>query len=158
MAEEKDLQRAKTVYEALCGNLDGHKWRYKKNEDELSIECGAQGDDLPMELTIQVDADRQLILLLSHLPFVISEDKRLDLAVAVSVANSRIVDGCFDYDVRTGHMFFRMTNSFIESEIGDDAFSYMMYCSCRTIDDFNDKFLMLAKNMMSLEQFISDNT
>jgi len=157
MAEEKDLFAAKKVYETLCKNLESHDWHYQKEEEKLAIECGAQGDDLPMKITIQVDADRHLIMLLSHLPFVVSEEKRLDLAVAVSVVNNRLVDGSFDYDVKSGHMFFRMTNSFLESEIGDDAFSYMLFCSCQTIDEYNDKFLMIAKNMMSLEQFISNN-
>lgn len=157
MAEEKDLQQAKKVYETLCNNLDSYEWHYEKNEDKLTIECSAQGDDLPMKITVRVDAERCLILLLSHLPFVIPEDKRLDLAVAVSIVNNKLVDGSFDYDVKSGHMFFRMTNSFLESEIGDEAFSYMIFCSCKTIDEYNDKFFMIGKNMMSLEQFISNN-
>ena len=157
MAEEKDLQQAKKVYETLCGTLTSHDWHFEKNDDKFEIECGAQGEDLPMKITIQVDAERHLVMLLSHLPFVISEDKRLDLAVAVSIVNNKLVDGSFDYDVKSGHMFFRMTNSFLESELGEDAFTYMLFCSCQTIDEYNDKFLMIAKNMMSLEQFISNN-
>ena len=157
MAEEKDLQQAKKVYETLCSTLTSHDWHFEKNDDKFEIECGAQGEDLPMKITIQVDAERHLVMLLSHLPFVISEDKRLDLAVAVSIVNNKLVDGSFDYDVKSGHMFFRMTNSFLESELGEDAFTYMLFCSCQTIDEYNDKFLMIAKNMMSLEQFISNN-
>lgn len=157
MADEKQLKQAQETFSTLCQTLDGHKWRYKKDEDDLSIECGAQGDDLPMEITLKVDADRQLFLLLSRLPFVTPEDKRLDTAVAVSFVNNMLVDGSFDYDIKSGHMIFRMTNSFLESKLGEDAFSYMLFCSCKTIDDYNDKFLMLSKGMMSLEQFISTN-
>ena len=81
MADEK-LERAQKVYETLCATLDKHEWHYQKNEERLSIECGAQGEDLPMEITIRVDAERQLIMLLSHLPFIISEDTRIDVAIA----------------------------------------------------------------------------
>ncbi len=155
MAELKNLEQAKTVFATVCQALDKHEWRYKKDEEKLSIECGAQGDDLPMEITIRVDAERRLVMLLSHMPFVIQEDKRLDVAIAVSAINNLLVDGCFDYDVTTGHMFFRMTNSFIESETSAEVFSYMLFCACHTIDEYNDKFLMLAKDMLSMEQFLS---
>ncbi len=153
MADEK-LERAQKVYETLCATLDKHEWHYQKNEERLSIECGAQGEDLPMEITIRVDAERQLIMLLSHLPFVISEDKRLDVAIATSIANNGLVDGSFDFDITDGHMFFRMTSSFIESDIGSELFTYMLMVSCRTIDDYNDRFLMLGKGMMSIEDFM----
>lgn len=33
----------------------------------------------------------------------------------------------------------------------------MLVVSCHTIDDYNDKFFMLGKGMMSVENFISDN-
>ncbi len=155
MADQKFLEQAKITFSTLCQALDNNEWNYKKNEEKLTIECGAQGDDLPMDLTIKVDPDRMIVLLISHMPFVVQEDKRLEMAIAVSSINNNLVDGCFDYDVTTGHMFFRMTNSFLESKIGEDVFSYMLYCSCGTIDDFNDKLLMLAKGMISIEQFLS---
>ena len=153
---DKKLERAQKVYGTLCSTLDSHEWHYKKDEEKLSIDCGAQGEDLPMEITIKVDAERQLIMLLSHLPFVISEDKRLDVAIAVSAVNDKLVDGSFDYNIADGHMFFRMTSSFIESEIGNELFTYMLMVSCHTIDEYNDKFLMLGKGMMSIEDFISN--
>lgn len=153
MADEK-LERAQKVYETLCATLDKHEWHYQKNEERLSIECGAQGEDLPMEITIRVDTERQLIMLLSHLPFIISEDKRLDVAIATSIANNGLVDGSFDFDITDGHMFFRMTSSFIESDIGSELFTYMLMVSCHTIDEYNDRFLMLGKGMMSIKDFM----
>lgn len=158
MAELKNLEQAKAAFATLCQSLDKHEWHYKKDEDKLSIECGAQGDDLPMEITVKVDADRMLVLLISHMPFVIQEDKRLDVAIAVSAINNALVDGCFDYDIASGHMFFRMTNSFIESKTSEEVFAYMLFCSCKTIDEYNDKFLMLAKGLISIEQFLSTQT
>ena len=155
MAEQKNLEQAKNVFETLCQAFDKHGWHYNKDEEELSIECGAQGEDLPMKITIKVDADRMLAMLISHIPFVIQEDKRLDVAIAVSVINNSLVDGCFDYDIASGSIFFRMTNSFLESKIGEEVFAYMLLCSCQTIDEYNDKFLMLAKGMISIEQFLA---
>lgn len=156
MAEQENLKLAKTTFETLCKALEHHDWHFKKDEENMTIECGAQGDDLPMEITIVVDPERMLIILMSHLPFVMSEDKRLDTAVAVSAVNFALVDGSFDYDIKSGHMIFRMSNSFRESLIGEDLFMYMILVSCHTIDEYNDKFLMLSKGIITLEQFIEN--
>lgn len=157
MAEEKDLQAARKVFATMCSTLDGHDWKYEKDTDNLTIDCTAQGDDLPMDITIRVDPDKHIVLLFSRLPYTVAEDKRLDVAVAVSVVNNNLVDGSFDYDIKSGRLYFRMTTSFLESSIGSDAFTYMLFCSCQIIDEYNDKFLMIAKNMLSLEQFIAKN-
>ncbi len=153
MADETTV-RAKRVYETLCAALGKHGLHYQKNDEQLCISCEAQGEDLPMEITINVDAKRQLIILLSHLPFTISEDKRLEVAVATSMVNNCLVDGSFDFNITDGHMFFRMTSSFIESEIGGDLFTYMLMISFSTIDAYNDRFLMLDKGMLSIDNFI----
>lgn len=156
MADEKRA-RAQRVFRGLCDNLDARKWNYRKDEDRLRIECSAHGDDLPIDLSVRVDADRQLLMLLSTLPFNVPEDKRLDLAIAISHVNDRLVDGSFDYNISDGHILFRMTSSFIDSEIGSDLFTYLVGCSCQTIDAFNDKLMKLSLDLMSVEEFVSNN-
>ena len=86
--------------------------------------------------------------------FNVPEEKRLDMALAVSIVNNRLVDGSFDYDVMRGALLFRMTTSFIESTLSETAFEYMLFCSCGTIDEYNDKFLMLCKGLMPVEKFL----
>lgn len=151
---EDKTKLALETFATICQALEENDWKYKKNEEDLVIECGAQGDDLPMELAIKVDARRQFVMLFSRLPFAIQEDKRLDVAVGVSAVNNELADGCFDYDVTTGRMYFRMTNTFMESKMDKEVFTYMLFCSCQTIDQYNDKFLMLSKGMLSMEQFL----
>lgn len=154
MSEEKELKQAQAVYKALCDMLDEREWHYQKNVEELSIECGAQGDDLPIELTIEVDKERQLVTLLSQMPFAVPENRRIALAVAVSQANNGMVDGSFDYDCLSGRIIFRMTSSYRESLIGKQMCAYMLMCACYTIDEYNDKFLVVAKNEMTTEEIL----
>ncbi len=156
MVEQNKMEQAKAVFATLCGAMDSNKWHYKKDEAKLTINCGVQGEDLPIEITWKVDPERLVVMLYSHLPCVVQEDKRLDVAVAVSAINNVLVDGSFDYDITSGHMFFRLTNSFIDSRLSDAALLYMLFCATKTIDDYNDKFLMLAKGMLSLEQFLKN--
>ena len=84
MVEQNNLEQAKSVFGTLCQALENYELNFEKDEEKLAIECSIQGEDLPMELTINVDAKRMLAILISHMPFVIQEDKRLDVAVAVS--------------------------------------------------------------------------
>lgn len=154
MSEDKELKQARTVFKTLCEMLDDHEWHYKKNEEELSIECGAQGDDLPIEIVIQVDKGRQLVTLLSQMPYAIPENRRTALAIAVSQANNGMVDGSFDYDYLSGRIVFRLTSSYRSSLIGKEMLAYMLMCSCYTVDEYNDKFLMVAKNEMTNEEIL----
>ncbi len=154
MADAK-FERAKKIYENLCTAIENEGWHFDRVDEDLTIVCTARGEDLPIGINVSVDAERELIILLSKLPFTIPEEKILDTAVAVSFTNYSLVDGSFDFNVKDGTMYFRMTSSFIESDIGNDLFVYMVMLSCRIVDDFNDKFVMLGKGLMSLENFMS---
>lgn len=155
MADEKCLEQAKVVFATLCQALDKDAWRYQKDEEKLSITCSARGDDLPVEISVRVDPERMLVMLFSHLPFVISEEKRLEVAVAICAINDMLSDGSFDYDVTSGHIFFRISNSFLDRNIGGELLIYMLLCACHVVDAYNDKLLMLGKGMISLEQFLT---
>lgn len=155
MAEETKLKQAKAVFNSLCEMLDDKDWHYKKNESELKISCTAQGDDLPIDIRIEVDAERMLIMLLSDMPFNVPEDRRTALAVAVSLANYGMVDGSFDYNYLNGNIIFRLTSCYRDSLIGKNMLEYMLLCACFTIDKYNDKFLMIAKNDMTIEEILN---
>lgn len=152
MADEKSLRQAKVVFSALCEMLDEKNWRYQKDEQELAIVCGAQGDDLPMEIRIEVDPDRLLVMLMSKMPFVVPEERRTALAIAVSKANYGMVDGSFDFNYLNGSIIFRLTSCYRDSLISKELLEYMLMCACFTIDKYNDKFLIVAKNDMTNDE------
>lgn len=151
---EVNMQKAKEVFDALVDMLDTRDWKYDKFEEDLVIKSGIKGDDLPIEFIIVVKPKNQVVQLLSRLPFQIPEDKRVDAAIAICVANNGLVDGSFDYDIGEGDITFRLTCSYRESFLSADLFEYMILVSAGTIDDYNDKFFMIAKDMMSVQQFI----
>ena len=155
MADNNKVEQGKAVFSSLRRVLDKNQWQYKMNEENLSITCVAKGEDLPIDLVIKVDAERMLVILLSRMPFTIKDELRIEAAVAVSAVNNILVDGCFDYDITNGEIFFRMTNSYCDSTIGTDVLEYLVYCSCHTIDDYNEKLLLLSNGTLTLESFIS---
>ncbi len=154
MADMKK-ERARAAYEAFAEGLEAMDWKFTRKDEDMVIKSGAKGDDLPIDLFTKVVERLQLVQVFSPLPFTVKEDKRLDMAVAMAVVNYKIVDGNFDFDISDGTALFRMNYRYRDELPNADVVKYLMLCTCQTVDAYNDKFLMLAKGMLSLEQFIA---
>ena len=150
------MDRAKKVYDALCEALDARNWNYEKAEEELLVHFRVTGEDLPIQFIIFADIERQLLRLLSALPFDMSEDKRIDGAIAACHANYGLTDGSFDYAISDGKVSFRMVQSFHDSEVSREIIEYMIDFTCFIIDKYNDKFFALNKGFMSIEKFLEE--
>ena len=148
------MKQAQLVYQTVCAALDARKWKYGKDEAKLLVHFGVSGDDIPMQFIIVVDADRQLIRVMSPMSFKMGEDKRVEGAVATCAATYGMADGGFDYDLSDGSITFRMTASFRESVIGEGLIQYLISCSCAMVDKYNDRFLALSKGMLSISDFV----
>lgn len=153
-----DMVSAKKVYDSLCSVMDGRGWTYKKEEEEWIIRFGVRGEDMVMDFVILVDAERQLIRVLSPLSFNMTESKRMDGAIATCVASYGMANGSFDYDITDGSIAFRMTASYRDSIIGDGMLQYMIDCSCAMVDRYNDKFLAINVGLLSISDFIESET
>ncbi len=155
MAEENKVTLAKQVYNTLCDAIEKRDWSFGKDEENLMVHFGVTGEDIPMQFIVIVDVDRQLIRVMSPLPFKMSEAKRMEGAIAACVASYGMADGSFDYDLSDGTIVFRMTASFRESLIGEGLFQYLISCSCAMVDEYNDKFLAIDKGLLSISDFIA---
>ena len=156
MADEMNIKLANQVYSTLCSALDARKWNYNKDEDDLTVSFGVRGDDISMFFIIIVDAERQLIRLLSPMPYKMSEDNRMEGAIATCVASFGMVDGHFYCDLSDGTIVFKLTASFRESIIGEGLVQYMISCAMAMVEKYNDKFFALDKGNISITDFIND--
>ena len=147
---------SRQVFETLCRALDNNDWKYDRDDEELVATLGFRGEDLPMELTLRVDEEHMLIMILSKLPFEIPEDKRIDISLAVSAANWGMVNGSFDYSIAKGALIYRVANSYRDSLIGVDAIDYMIGIVLGAVENYNDKFFMISKGLLSIEKFIEE--
>lgn len=154
MTDEKNMKQAQTVYETICKTLESRDWNFTRHDEDLTITCGARGEDLPMDIILVVNPRAQVVSLFSPMPFKIAEEKRVDAALAVCIANYGLVNGSFDYDLSDGEIRFRLTSSYRESILSEELFNYMIVVAAGTVDDYNDKFLMISKGMFSIEQFV----
>lgn len=156
--KEEHLAKAKEVYDLLCRTLEERDWHFDKYEEDLVIKSGIKGDDFPIKFIIRVDPETQLITFHSWMPFDTQEDKRVDMALAVCAANNGLLCGSFDYDITDGSIDYRFNSSFRDSIIGPDLFEYMILTSALLIDKYNDKFFMVSKGMITVQDFIKAET
>ena len=148
-------EQAKKVYETLCIAIDNRKWQCTRHDDTMVVTFGVASEDIGMNFILAVDAERQLIRLLSPMPFDIVEEKRIDLAIATCVATNRIIDGSFDYDLSDGKIVFRLTAPFMGCEIGEKLLQYMISLSCAIVDNFNDKFADINDGKLTIADFLA---
>jgi hypothetical protein len=153
MADVKYTNAIK-VFNQIDAYLKSKDWKYDKDTDKLHFNYSVNTDDFPMSFTLIVDANKEMIRSLSFMPFKFAEDKRVEGAVAVCVANYGMVNGSFDYDISEGKISFRLTNSFTDTMLSTELIWDMIGVSFSTIDRYNDRFFMVAKNVMTIEQFI----
>ena len=156
MVDEKKMELAKQVYGTLCAAIERRDWKFDRDDDKLVAYFGVNGDDVPMNFVIAVDAENQLIRLMSPLPFKMSEEKRMEGAIAACAATYGMADGGFDYDLSDGEIVFRATACFQNSQIGDGLFQYMISLACAMVDKYNDQFLAIDKGVLSISDFLAE--
>ncbi|MDE7167332.1 MAG: hypothetical protein K2O28_00615 [Clostridia bacterium] len=156
MADELKLKNAQSVYKILCDLFDEKELSYKKFEDDLVVTITMHGNDLPMNFVVKVDEERELIRVLTKLPVVFQDEKRLDGAIATGKINYGLVDGSFDYNFKKGEIIFRLTSSYKGCTVSKDLIYYMMSCACYTVDDYNDKLLALSEGKITVKDFFDN--
>lgn len=153
MEEERELKLAQNVYSNICSMFEDMSFNHERDDENLVIRSTVRGDDIPMDIVIVVNPDSQTVSFFSPMPFKVPDNKISEMAIAIAVANNGLRNGSFDFDVSDGKIIFRMTACYIDSILGKELYRMMLIVSSNTVDRYNDKFLMLSKGMISLEQF-----
>lgn len=141
----------------LISMLEHKKLKYtveEQSDARTHIRISFTGSDLPMTLHLILRADRQIVSVLSAMPFRMSAERMHDAAVAVIAANHGLIDGSFDLNMQTGEIYFRLTTAFMQTTLSEELFSYLMFVSAETIDRFNDRFMDLNTGKLDLAGFL----
>ena len=154
MEQGANMERAYQVYFKIVDHLNKINWKFDRHDNDLIITSGIKGDDVPISFLLIVKPKNEVIQFLSLLPFKAPEDKRIDFAIAVNVANYGLVDGSFDYDIGDGEIRYRLTCSYRGNTVEGDLIDYIIAVASATVDNYNDKFLMLSDGTIDIEQFI----
>ena len=151
MVENKDAQR---VFDTLCSMLDGINWKYSADNEKLIVKTSAIGEDLPINIAAFVDANRNIMYTKSKLPVKVPEDKIVEACIALHEANYSMLNGCFEYDIAGGNIYFKILVPFAGCLISEEVCHYMIMLTCQMVDKFNDKLEDLVNGKMTLQKFV----
>ena len=155
MADQMKMDAARAVYETLCSTLERAKVKFTRDDEALRVDYTYKGDDLLMPFMFIVDPDREFVRLISPMSPRVKEEKRLDMAVALSLLNYRLAFGCFDLDMDDGELRFRMVNCYRDTPLSEEVFAMMLQTGHAIVEKYNDKLYTLAAGIISLEQFVT---
>lgn len=122
-----------------------------EREDRFGIEFNMSGDDLPMKFFIDIRPGNAVVKIRSSLPVKFDGDK-LELGCqAVTVINYRLSVGRFYIDPRDGEVIYDLVSYYSGSRVNNKLFEALIGISVNIVDEFNDKLLLLAKDMYTLD-------
>lgn len=153
---DKTKKDAKKVYGALLRAVEMNGWTCDKDDGKKSVTISVQGDDLPITFSVFVDGEKQLVKLLSRIPIEFGKDKINDSAVAVCNINYALTDGRFDLDTDNGQVYYRMTATFMESDLSQVALLYMINYATWAMDTFNGKLLAISAGNLTVDDFLAN--
>ena len=153
MIQQENSQQAQSIFEALCFALTKLEWDYDKNSSKLQITTTVWGDDIPMEIVITTESEKERVVLYSVIPFEVADNKEADIALALSMINTNLAYGSFKYNLAQKKVYFQLVSRFDGCEMGTSVFEQILTYAVKIIDDYNDKLLLLADNLMTLDEF-----
>lgn len=156
MANQMGPEQAEKVYEQLCAALDRKEIPYDKSEEDLTAIIEIPGEDFPIKIILRVDEDDMALLVFSPLPFRMSEEKRMEGAIAACAVTNKLTDGGFDYNLPDGSIVFRAGACYAGCTLGEDLFHRMIALAYGVVEEYNDKFFALNKGYINVNEFLKD--
>ena len=147
-----DIEKAKDVFEVFKNYLTDKDIHFQADDGSLTIRLVVQGEDLPQPTFIRVMPDKEVVRITSPIPSNIPQEKRTDAAVVS--ANYGMINGCFDLDMSDGEIYYRCAQGYMGTDFSDELAAYMLRMVFLITDEYNDKFFLLGKGLLSLEDFL----
>ena len=88
------------------------------------------------------------------MPCRIPDDKMTEALLATHMANNKFRMGEFVLDFERKQVSFALNPLYEDATPREEWFIYLMQLAHMVADEYNDKFMMLAKGMISLQDFI----
>ncbi len=149
-----NTKAAQKIFKTLCAAVDSLQLKCERNDERLCVDVDFDDGGIRFKVRLLVDADGKTVKASARMPFVAPQGRRDNIALALCTANVHLYDGCFEFNYFTGEMAFRVALEFVNSDIGKDAFVYLLKVAVETIDCYDEKLLFLTRNDMSAKQIV----
>lgn len=149
-----NMSRSQRAYNCVVETLDSHGLDHSDYPKDSEIYIGSVGEEIQSNVKIMLYKDIELMMMVSSIPFIVPQEKRVDIAAAINMINCTLRNGSFDFNFLNGNIIFRVTGSYIESEMDPDMVRYMLDYSLRKIEEYYNRLFMLCFKNLTLSDFI----
>ena len=151
---EDKLQKSKEIFESFCEYLRSNECRFNKDDENLVVFFIIKSDNIEIKFIAQTDVGRETLRVMAMLPVNFGSGKRIDGAMVTTIASSGMANGSFDYDISSGNVMFKISESYMGSKISPAVYDYMVDCAMMTIAEYFGKFLAVSEGKMTVPQFM----
>ncbi len=123
-------------YMLICRTLEYNDIPFERDDTALCVRCRINGNDRDQTFLFSVNPSKMLINLLSPFPLTISREQAPDAALALCMINNELTHGNFYLDMDDQLLYYKMTNSFYETNLNGMLFEYMLSVSADIIDQY----------------------
>ena len=151
--------QAQKVFATVCTALDnlGLRRHTDTNSDgSCTAHAGVISDEFRLRLIFTVRYQINSISLIVALPFSAPVSLRMWAAAAVCAVNLSLFEGLFEYNMQDGSFFFRMTENYLDAQIGEQQIRSMCYKATHFIDRYGIKLRRFCEGVVTLEEFLED--
>lgn len=147
--------KARFTFDDLVEFFTADDVKFRSDEDKGIILAGF-GDKkhAPVYLMARVDQERQTMHLSFRLPFTAPEEKRGDIAEAVTRANYGLTIGGFEMDMRDGELNYKVSVPIDEAMLSHSQLRHCMVASLSTINRYMPAYFQIIFNGVPAEDAI----
>lgn len=147
--------RARTMYGTICQTMDDMDWRYTKKEDDanLYVTTASKGGNCDViYVNIAVGIKNSSIYVYSPMTFKVPQERRDDVALAITRINWTMLNGCFDMNYADGYLSFKVADFFLDSILGSEVVKYMILVVCSMVDKHIKYILDVIDGRMTIAE------
>ncbi len=157
MTESQKNNQARMTLAAVENALRSYGWNYRPWNSEYSLvtQGGLECDGWECDIGIRVRANQQALTMIFQPPIPdILKNKPVEAAVAVCAANASIPDGCFNFDVEEGRLYFRVAHWYGDCAPGPKLIESMLSTGLNTVSHYMEDFRNIANGRLAAMDFV----
>ena len=135
------MEEAREILDQVCGFLDADELGYSVREDAPVIDTAYRGDSAYFKVVIFVRGDVLAGYVRSLL--IVPEDRRKEVAEAITRANTSVLIGGFKLDLSDGDLGFGVSMPIADSTLTHEQFRELLGSAFCAVDRYHRAFCRL---------------
>ncbi|MBP7935769.1 MAG: YbjN domain-containing protein [Phycisphaerae bacterium] len=137
------MEKAREIIDQVCVFLNEDGVRCHVRSDSPAIDTNFRGESGVFPVIIAARQDPAILAVMVGVPVVTPEPRRVQMAEAVARANHGLTLGCFDFDMSTGDMHFRVAMPLSDGALTHRQFRDLLGASITTAGKYHRAFCRL---------------